>query len=98
MTQTIRLRDEADRELAAAANWYEQQRAGLGHEFLDQVLATFRSIAEQPLRYPVIRRNTRRALMGRFPFGVYFRVEEAHIVVLAVMHGSRHPGRWQRRT
>jgi hypothetical protein len=35
MTLFVRLREEADRDLAAAATWYEHQRVGLGHEFLD---------------------------------------------------------------
>jgi len=62
------------------------------------MLSTLRSIAEQPLRYPLVRRNARRALMTRFPFGVYFRSGETRIVVMAVMHGSRHPRRRQSRT
>jgi toxin ParE1/3/4 len=98
MNRIVRLREEAERDLAAAASWYEQQRMGLGHEFLEEALASFRRIAEQPLTYPVLHRSTRRALMSRFPFGIYFRVEDERIVVFAVMHGSRHPHRWQRRT
>lgn len=98
MRRTLRLREEADRDLAAAAAWYEQQRAGLGHEFLDEVLVAFRLIEEQSLSYPIVHRATRRALMTRFPFGIYFRVARSQIVVLAVIHGSRHPTRWQSRT
>jgi plasmid stabilization system protein ParE len=98
MNRVVRLREEADRDLTAAASWYEQQRAGLGHEFLDEALATFKLVAEQPLRYPAVHRDTRRALMTRFPFGIYFRIEQSQIVVVAVIHGSRHPHRWQSRT
>lgn len=98
MKRILRLREEADRDLATAASWYEQQRDGLGHDFLDEALSAFQSIAEQPLTYPVVRRNTRRALIPRFPFAIYFRVESSHILVIAVMHGSRHPRRWQSRT
>jgi plasmid stabilization system protein ParE len=36
--------------------------------------------------------------MTRFPFGIYFRVEQSQIIVVAVIHGSRHPRRWQSRT
>lgn len=97
MTRSVRLRDEADQDLAAAASWYEQRRGGLGHDFLDEALSMFRDIAEQPLSYPVVHRETRRALMRRFPFGIYFRLEQAQIVVVAVIHASRHPGRWQSR-
>ncbi|GBE46955.1 plasmid stabilization system protein [bacterium BMS3Bbin12] len=97
MKLIVHLREEADGDLAVAASWYEQQRVGLGHEFLDEALSAFRLIAKQPLLYPIVRRNTRRALMHRFPFGIFYRVENSHIVVVAVMHGSRHPYHWQAR-
>lgn len=93
----VRLRDEAGKDLDAAAEWYERQRTGLGTEFLDEALRAFRAIAARPLAYPVIHRDLRRALMHRFPFGIYFRVETSSVVVLAVIHGSRHPERWQLR-
>ena len=98
MTLEVRLRPEAEQDLADAAAWYEEQRQGLGHEFLDEVLAMLSSIAETPLMLPHVHRNTRRAIIHRFPFGVYFRVEDATIVVVAVMHGSRNPRRWKNRT
>jgi hypothetical protein len=46
----------------------------LGHEFLDEVLTMLSNIAETPLVYPDIH---------RFSFSIYFRVENAIIVVLA---------------
>jgi len=97
VTLEVRLRPEAEQDVADAAAWYEEQRQGLGHEFLDEVLAMLSTIAETPLVYPTIHRTTRRAVIHRFPFSVYFRVEDATIVVVAVMHGSRHPRRWKRR-
>ncbi|MHB8741524.1 MAG: type II toxin-antitoxin system RelE/ParE family toxin [Sulfuricaulis sp.] len=95
MTLEVRLRPEAEQDLSDAAVWYEGQLSGLGHQFLDEVLAAFSSLAEVPLRYPIVHRNTRRALIHRFPFGVYYQVENTAIVVLAVMHGSRDPHRWK---
>ena len=98
MILEVRLRPEAEQDLSDAAAWYEAQVPGLGHRFLDEVLAAFSSVSETPLMYPVVHRNTRRALIHRFPFGVYYRVEQTDIVVLAVMHGSRNPRRWKIRT
>lgn len=97
MKHIVRLREEADRDLTTAASWYEQQRVGLGHEFLNEALITFDLIAAQPMAYSAIYRGLRRALMHRFPFGIYFKIETSHVVVLAVIHGSRHPLRWQSR-
>lgn len=69
----------------------------LGQQFLDEIISVLALIAETPLIYPVVHRDTRRALIHRFPFGVYYRVEAAAVVVLAVMHGSRSPYRWKKR-
>ena len=85
MKYSVRLREEAEGDLAVAASWYEQQRSGLGHRFLDEVLSIFHSIATQPLGYPIVYRNTRRALMRRFPFGIYYRVDRNRIVIMAIM-------------
>jgi len=55
-------------------------------------------IEEAPLSYPHIRKKVRRALIRRFPFGIYYIVEGDDIVVLAVMHGRRDPAKWRDRT
>jgi plasmid stabilization system protein ParE len=39
----------------------------------------------------------RRALVRRFPYAIYFRAAPDEIVVLAVIHGRRHPRHWQSR-
>jgi len=98
MTLNVRIREEAEIELSDAAIWYEEQRPGLGHEFLDQVLSLIHSLPDHPLQYPVLHKDVRRALLGRFPFGVFYAVKSDYIIVYAVMHASRHPRRWQSRT
>lgn len=97
MTSEVRLRDEADRDLAEAALWYELHGNGLGFQFLDEVLRVLATISERPFIYPVVWRQTRRALMSRFPFGIYIRTRGDIIAVVAVLHGSRHPRNWKRR-
>ncbi len=98
MTLEIRVRPEAELDLEDAAIWYERQSTGLGRQFLDEALASLSSIAESPLLYPLIHRNTRRALMRRFPFGVYFRIDQHALVIVAIIHGSRDPRRWKSRS
>jgi plasmid stabilization system protein ParE len=89
MTTEIRLRIEAERDLVEAARWYEEQQQGLGQEFLNELLATLSTIAEMPSLYAVVHRSTRRALMHRFPFGIFYRIDKDRIVVLAV--NAREP-------
>jgi plasmid stabilization system protein ParE len=98
MTFVVRLRAEAENDIQDAAVWYESQRVRLGHDFLDAIEASFTRISENPLQFPILYRGTGRALLSRFPFGVFFRTEGQTIVVLAVMHASRNPVRWRERT
>jgi plasmid stabilization system protein ParE len=91
-------RAEAEADIEAAALWYEKQCSGLGNQFLTEILHMCNSIADNPNSFPVIHRKTHRALIKRFPFGIYYRIADEAIVVIAVMHGSRHPRRWQRRS
>ena len=98
MTYAIRLREEAEFDLEEASSWYESQRPGLGHDFLDTVLETLSLIEQSPLSYPVIYRGTHRAVLPRFPFAVFYFIQESEVSVVSVMHGSRHPARWQQRT
>jgi plasmid stabilization system protein ParE len=97
MTVEVRLRPEVERDLAESAAWYEQQRTGLGQEFLDAALATFTAIADIPNGFAVIHRSVRRALLHRFPFAVFYVLDRDGVVVLGVLHGSRHPRFWMNR-
>jgi hypothetical protein len=65
---------EADVE--AAFDWYEVEEAGLGSQFLEELSATYQRILDNPLGYQELRSGIRRALTRRFPYAVYFFVEE----------------------
>ncbi len=95
MTYFVRIRPDAELDLAEAAFWHEQQNPGLGKQFLEAVLDVLSKLEQSPMMYAVVHRQTRRALTRRFPFGLYFRVEDDTVVIVAVMHASRHPQRWK---
>ena len=98
MSVTVRVRSAAQRNLRDAARWYETQQSSLGSEFVEEVRGTFHRIAENPYQFQEIYRRTRRALIERFPFGVFFLLSGETAVVIAIMHTSRDPERWQIRT
>lgn len=98
MKLSVRIREEAEVDLSDAASWHEQQRVGLGQKFLDQALSVMACLPENPDQHPVVHNRVRRALLGRFPFGLYYRLESEFILIYAVMHARRHPRTWQSRT
>ena len=94
----VKITREARDELREAARWYHEQVAGLGRHLVDAVHRVIQDIAGSPLRFAVVHRDVRRALVGRFPYGVFFRISEGGgIVVLAILHLARDPARWMER-
>jgi len=97
MKYDLIVRPEAQAELAEAFDWYEQQLAGLGRRFLLSIDAAINSIQRDPLQYPILYKNVRRALTRRFPYQVLFVVSNLQIAIIAVFHGMRNPSVWQGR-
>jgi plasmid stabilization system protein ParE len=59
--------------------------------------ATLDRMTANPLAFAGVHGDVRRAVMRQFPFGIYFRIAGNDIVVIAAMHGRRHPRRWAAR-
>ena len=97
MTPRLFLRRAARREIAEAFRWYEDRSSGLGYEFLRAVRATLAQIEREPELYPFAVEDIRKAPLHRFPYVAYYVVLPQGISVLAVVHGRRHPRRWQSR-
>jgi plasmid stabilization system protein ParE len=87
----------AKQDIADAFAWYEQQSLGLGLEFLWRVEATAVSIQRYPAMYPAVLADYRRALVRRFPYGIFYEVEPERIVIYAVFHCSQDPDKWKAR-
>ena len=88
---------EAEADLRDARAWYEDIRPDLGERFARVVDATIEAIARTPLQFPVVHRRTRRAGIRRFPYRIFFEVQEHRIVIMACFHSKRNPKGWQSR-
>ena len=97
MTPRLVFRPEAEAELFDARAWYERERVGLGAIFAAAIESTLTAILQNPLAYPRVKGDIRRAVVRRFPYAVYFNPTPDEIIVLAVMHGRRNPRRWRSR-
>lgn len=96
MTRSVRFRPQAEAEALESQRWYEQRRPGLGGEFAKALADVVSRIVENPSAFPRVREDTRRAVLRRFPYAVYFRELDDDIIVLAV-HGRQDPRGWQSR-
>jgi hypothetical protein len=75
MSCELIVRPEAEADMGEAFNWYEERRAGLGNEFLSEVDAVMEKVIENPLRFAMLYRHVRRALVRRLPHKVFFDAE-----------------------
>jgi plasmid stabilization system protein ParE len=97
VSRQLLFRPEAAEELVDAHSWYEARIAGLGDEFLRAVEACLASIKRGPPLYPVIHKDIRRALLRKFPYGIFYIFNETEIVILACFHARRDPRKWKQR-
>ena len=91
------VRPEAQTDIKEAAQWYEMRELGLGTRFITEVRTTLQHIADNPLRFPLIDEDVRRALLHKFPYSVYFVNESESVVIFAVIHQHRRLDAWQGR-
>jgi plasmid stabilization system protein ParE len=84
-------------ELIDAQDWYEGEAAGMGRRFRQAIDAVIERMSDNPRQFPTVLKNVRRALLRRFPYSLFFVIEDEALTVIACFHASRDPSHWQKR-
>jgi plasmid stabilization system protein ParE len=98
VTVEVILSRAAAADIAEARDWYEVQQVDLGKDFLDALQSTLIRVSEGPERFLIVAKDSRRALVPRFPYSIYFRRQGERVRIIAVLHQNRDPRVWQRRS
>ena len=88
---------QADEELYQAAKYYENQQAGLGYKFLDEVEQHVMWIKRNPTTARLRQGNYRRVNLKIFPFYIPYVIHHDTIWILAIAHSYRKPNYWNER-
>ncbi|MDJ1169625.1 type II toxin-antitoxin system RelE/ParE family toxin [Roseofilum sp. BLCC_M154] len=88
---------EALTEYAQAVEFYAERNRELAQEFINSVESAIFQVIEFPTRWPVIEGDIRRYRTRKFPYAILYAIEEDYIWIVAVVHGHREPGYWQKR-
>ena len=91
MSRKIIVLAQAEKDIVEAHGWYEEQRPGLGADFRSAIDALVHRVRENPLAYPVVHKDVRRAVLRRFPYLLYFIEAPDRVIVIACLHGRRSP-------
>jgi len=97
MTLKVVFRSAARAEFDGAALWYEDRQPGLGARFVSEIDHAVDLASKYPDRYAIKHEQIRCVRARRFPYSIYYIVESAQIVVLAVFHARRDPAIWRSR-
>lgn len=92
----VQVLDEAIEDLVGGFHFYEQQAEGLGDYFLDSLWSDINSLRIYGGLH-TIHYSYHRLLSKRFPYAVYYRVEDEIARVRAVLDCRRNPKRIEQR-
>jgi toxin ParE1/3/4 len=92
-----RLTPEAELDLVEAIRWYDERDQELGDDLLRRVSQCIASVERNPLLFPIVHRQMRRALVRRFPFQILYEIESEEIIIYAIYHSARDPEAWKQR-
>ena len=97
MIARVIIRPDAAVDIERARACYDDQRPGLGGQFVADLDATLERVKSIPEVYAPVLGTVRRCKLGRFPYLMFCRIVELRIEILGVFHASRNPTVWRSR-
>ena len=95
--KNIRILKEAELELWEAAVFYEEKRKGLGLDFEFEIRRSLLIIQTNPTLWPKRFFKFRKFIIQKFPFDIWYYIENRFIRIYAIAHQRRQPNYWKSR-
>lgn len=87
----VRIARSAETDLLEGYVFYEEQQAGIGDYFLDSLFADIDALALYAGIHPKPDGRLHRTLAKRFPFAIYYDVQNDVATVIAVLDCRQNP-------
>jgi toxin ParE1/3/4 len=91
---SVLLHRDAEAELDAQAEWYEEQSRGLGNRFQQEFRNCVDAILDFPESGSPASANTRSRRIKHFPLHVIYQADEDTVLIVAVAHARRREDYW----
>jgi len=95
---TLSIRKEAEADIAEAYQYYKMCREDLGDDFVACIEESFSRIKNNPRQYKTIHKNVHRALVRKFPYGIFYVLKDENVLIIGVLHARKNPRHWQSRS
>src|ERR1051325_1916066 len=90
----VRFHPGARAELLDARNWYYERSPLTSVAFAHAVDHAVARVRTAPNIHPLADYGTRKLILQRFPFNIFYRIGETEILIVAIAHQKRSPGYW----
>ena len=90
---------QAQNDILQAADWYEEQKRGLGELYMLSIDKCIKLILKNPFAFAVIYLQIRKATKKKYPYSLYYRINETakQVTIFAVIHHHRSEETWKER-
>lgn len=78
-------------EAAEAYAWYAQAEINMGAAFIAELERVDGFLSENPFLYPCVEDEIRRVNLSRFPYSLFYVIDEKVVNVLSCFHQHRDP-------
>lgn len=85
------IKPEAEKDIQHSIKYYATENQKLSKDFLVKLDESLLAIQQNPQHYQKRYFEIRIAFTKKFPYGIYFTVEENKIFVHAVLHNKQNP-------
>jgi plasmid stabilization system protein ParE len=96
MTYVLRFLPEVEADVLNGRLWYEEKSPGPGEEFLRVFYTCSQELTRNPTMHRKMHWEFRRCLLRRFPYAIYFQIEDDRVIVFGLFHCARDPRRLRR--
>ena len=76
----------AEREIEAAADYYENEEAGLGFQFVEELNHSITFVLQFPNAWSPLSKRSRRCVLRRFPYNIIYSVQQDTVTIVTVVH------------
>ena len=87
----LKLLTAAKSDVADAIAYYNSEEPGLGSQFAAEVRKTIERILQFPNAWTSLSKRVRRCQVNRFPYAVFYSLQNDIVIVIAVLHNHREP-------
>ncbi len=94
MGRAVRYHPLFDSDVLEAARWYDGKDEDLGADFVERVRRSVDLLIADPERRSPAEFGVRYWSVERFPYVVFYEINDFEVLILGAMHSSRESTKW----